>query len=140
MLSRTRRWMLTAGGVATGAVAVPIATPAQAQRWDDNRACQNLSGRDRARCERDRGNRGNGWDRDRDRRERARRSDAKTDGIVAGVVGTAILAGVIAAVADGNKKKNRGNDRRDYCMNRYGNYDERSDSYRASDGRWYRCQ
>ena len=31
-------------------------------------------------------------------------------------------------------------ERQRYCVARYGNYDERSDSYRASDGRWYPCE
>ncbi len=68
-------------------------------------------------------------------RERKRRKDAKADGVVAGVIGTVMIGGIIAAATSGKKKpKDNRSNRRDYCMDRYGSYDERSDSYRASDG------
>ncbi|WP_165191725.1 BA14K family protein [Caulobacter soli] len=98
--------------------------------------CGRLQGGDRRRCE-DR--------RDRDRREHARREserrkDAKNKGVVAGVVGTVIGAAVIGALIDGNKKNKQAEERRRYCLSRYGNYDPSTDSYRANDGRSYRCE
>ena len=140
MVSRTGRWMSIAGAAALAFPIVPVAAPAQARGWDKSSSCRGLEGRDRARCERDRDR--SRWDRHESRRdrERKRRKDAKTDGIVAGVVGTAIVGGIIAAAASSKKKKNKDNDRRGYCEDRYGNYDERTDSYRASDGRSYQCE
>jgi hypothetical protein len=129
MISRSGRSLLLLGAAAQIAMLAPVASPAQAQRWDDRR--------------------GDRWDHDRGRGdwnrrdwERKRRKDAKTDGVVAGVVGTAVLAGVIAAVASSSKNKNRDRDgdRAQYCRDRYGNYDAGSDGYRASDGRIYRCE
>lgn len=143
MTSRTGRWMSIAGAAALAFPILPVAAPVHAQRWDKSSSCRGLDGRDRARCERDRDRRNGGrWDREESRRdrERERRKDAKTDGIVAGVVGTAIIGGIIAAAASSKKNKNKYGDRRSYCEDRYGNYDERTDSYRASDGRWYRCE
>ncbi|MGF7148292.1 hypothetical protein FHS96_001920 [Sphingomonas zeicaulis] len=143
MASRTGWWMLIVAATALALPVGPVTTPAYAQGWDKSSSCRRLDGRDRERCERDRDR----WDPDRNRRERERerRKDAKTDGIVAGVVGTAITGGIIAAAASKkNKDKGRdgdgGRDRRVYCEDRYGNYDGRSDSYRAADGRWYRCE
>ncbi len=82
-----------------------------------------------------------GWDRgyeDRQReRERDRRDDAKAKGVVVGVVGAAVVAGVIAAAA---KRERENRERADYCMNRYGNYDRRNDTYRGSDGYSYPCR
>ena len=140
MLSRAGRWMLIAGAATMASTVAPIAAPAHAQGWDDNRGCSSRD-RDRGRCDRDRYRGDWGRDRDRDRRERERdrRKDAKTDGIVAGVVGTAIIGGIIAAAASSNKKKDGDRDRRDYCESRYGNYDARTDTYRAADGRSYPC-
>jgi hypothetical protein len=124
MVSKAGRSMLVLGAIAQLAMVVPVASPANAQRWDDRRGDWH----------RDRGD----WN--RHRWERERRKDAKTDGIVAGVVGTAVVAGVIAAIASNNKNKGRDRDRADYCRERYGNYDSQSDGYRASDGRIYRCE
>lgn len=151
MSSRIGRWMSLMGAAAFTATLIPIATPAEAQGRGNSASCWGREGRDRARCERDRGN--VNWDRNRRDWERERRKDAKTDGIVAGVVGTAILGGIIAAAASSSKNRKRDDrgsdygdrrndygDRRSYCASRYGNYDERTDSYRASDGRWYRCE
>jgi hypothetical protein len=136
MRNRTGRWLMLASIVSPMAM-VPTA-PAGAQDWRRGSSCRGLEGGDRDRCERASDRRDDRWDR---RRDRERRKDAKTDGIVVGVVGTAILGGIIAAAASGKNKKRDGNDdRRAYCERRYGNYDERTDSYRASDGRWYRCE
>lgn len=140
MPSKLSRLLLMVGAMTTAMTLAPISTPAQAQGWSDGSSCWGLKGRDRTRCERDR-DRGN-WNSDRSRRsrERERRKDAKTDGVVAGVVGTVLVGGIIAAVATSGKKKDKNRDRREYCEDRYGNYDERSDSYRAADGQWYRCE
>lgn len=129
MFLKIGRSMLVLGAVAQVATFVPIASPAYAQRWDDRRseANQDRWERDRSRADRNRRD----W-------ERKRRNDAKTEGIVAGVVGTAVLAGIIAAAASSGKKDRR--EREDYCRDRYGNYDRATDSYRASDGRRYRCE
>ena len=54
--------------------------------------------------------------------------------MVVGVVGAALVAGVIAAAA---KRERETRERADYCMNRYGNYDRRTDSYRDRDGYTY---
>lgn len=137
MVSHMKIRALMLSAACSAAVMPPLASPAAAQSWRRGDACRGLDGRDRARCERASERCDDRWDRRRER-ERNRRNDAKTQGIVAGVVGTAILGGIIAAAASGNKK--RGNDgRREECEERYGNYDERSDSYRASDGRLYPC-
>ncbi len=144
MTSRTGRWLSITAAAALAFPIVPAATPAQAQNWGNASSCWSREGRDRDRCERDQqrrnreeAQRNRAQERQRER-ERDRRNDAKTDGIVIGVVGAAVLAGVIAAATSGKRDSNR--DRRNYCMERYGNYDERSDSYRARDGRWYRCE
>lgn len=143
MASRTGRWLSITAAAALAFPMAPIATPAMAQGWNNAPSCWGLEGRDRARCENERTrwqNERNRQDRDR-KRERDRRKDAKTDGVVAGVIGTVLIGGIIAAAASGNnKEKSRQRDRRSYCLDRYGNYDERTDSYRASDGRWYRCE
>lgn len=70
-------------------------------------------------------------------RERERRDEAKATGIVAGVVGVAVLTGVIAAAAKRDREKNS---RADYCFRRYGNYNRATDTYRAADGYTYRCE
>ncbi|MFC4254940.1 hypothetical protein GRI97_05850 [Altererythrobacter xixiisoli] len=146
MTSRTGRWLSITAAVTLAFPVAPIAAPAHAQSWGNASSCWSREGRDRERCERDQQRRNReeaerNRSRDRDRnRERDRRNDAKTDGIVIGVVGAAVLAGVIAAATSGNRNDREKRDRRNYCMERYGNYDERSDSYRARDGRWYRCE
>jgi hypothetical protein len=142
MVSRIGRWALVSGTAMYMAAAVPVAAPAYAAGWaGGGQSCWGREGRDRARCERDAARDNGRWGDDRNRRdwERKRRNDAKTDGIVAGVVGTAVIAGIIAAASSDKKKRNE-RDRRDYCIDRYGNYDARTDSYRASDGSWYRCE
>ncbi|MFJ1288541.1 hypothetical protein ACIKQ4_20740, partial [Acinetobacter baumannii] len=58
-------------------------------------------------------------------------------GVVTGVIGTALVGGLIVALTSDGKKKAR--ERRRYCLERYGNYDEGSDTYRADDGRSYPC-
>lgn len=69
--------------------------------------------------------------------ERRRREDAKAKGVVIGVVGTAVLAGVIAAAANRQKEKR---ERADDCLRRHGNHDSRTDTYRAADGYRYPCR
>ena len=64
-------------------------------------------------------------------------TSAMTGGVVVGVVGAAVVAGVIAAAA---KRERETRERADYCMNRYGNYDRRTDSYRDRDGYTYPCR
>lgn len=141
MFSLVGRWTMMAGAAASAFTLVPIAAPVHAQNWGAP-SCRGLEGRERVRCERAREQHDSRWDDDRSRnkRERERRKDAKADGVVAGVIGTVLIGGIIAAATSGGKKKKADRNRRDYCMDRYGSYDERSDSYRASDGRWYRCE
>ena len=144
MVSLVGRWTLMAGAVASVSTLVPVAAPVHAQGWGTP-SCRGLDGRERTRCERAREREQSRWERDRNQnqrdRERERRKDARVDGIVAGVVGTVLIGGIIAAATSGgDKKKKEARDRRSYCMDRYGNYDERTDSYRASNGRWYRCE
>lgn len=127
--------MLKVGVVAYVLASAAVTTPVQAQDWRDGRGCWGLEGRDRARCERDNRRAGEHY---RNDRERERRKDAKAEGVVAGVVGAAIIGGIIASAA--NKNKNKERDRREYCERRYGEYDARSDSYRASNGVWYPCR
>ncbi|MBY8821947.1 hypothetical protein [Sphingomonas colocasiae] len=155
MVARLRRCALAIGAFAWLADAVPSVSVAHAQDSQDRRwshrppprpmepsfdRCDRLHGRDRARCEgrRDRDRRA--WRHHERERERDRRNDARTEGVVAGVVGAAIIGGVIAAVAKDGKKKKELRERRRHCIDRYGNYDERTDSYRASDGRFHRCE
>ena len=57
--------------------------------------------------------------------------------MVVGVVGAAVVAGGIAAAA---KRERETRERADDCMNRYGNYDRRTDSYRDRDGYTYPCR
>jgi hypothetical protein len=157
MPTSTKRWLLTIGAGAYLVVSGPFTTIANAQEDDrrsgwgrgddryDRPRCDYLDGRDRVRCdrerarwERDRRGRGHHWERERERRKR---EEAKKKGVVAGVVGTAIVGGIIAAIAsDGGKKKKKAREREEYCRDRYDNYDARTDSYQASDGRWYRCE
>ncbi len=57
--------------------------------------------------------------------------------MVVGVVGAAVVAGVIAAAA---KRERETRERADYCIRRYGNYDRRNDTYRGADGYTYPCR
>ncbi len=149
-MARLGRTALALGAAAYLAAALPAAgLPAGAQQerrgdWQDDggwdrSGCDRRDGRDRIRCERDQAR----WEREREDRwrreaERKRRDDARAKGVAAGVIGTALVGGLIVALAsDGKKKKAR--ERARYCIERYGNYDERSDTYRARDGNSYPC-
>lgn len=134
MRSKSGSLLLTLGAMSFTVLAGPIAAPAEAKGWDRDRPC--WSGGDRRHCGPDRDR----WERERRERERRRRKDAKADGVVAGVVGAAVVGGIIAAAASSNKKNKEKRERRGYCIERYGNYDERTDSYRAADGAWYKCE
>ncbi len=118
--------------VAAQLVLMPYAGDAHAQRGDRYNPQWSQDYRDRER---------DAWERrERERnheRERERRHDAKTAGVVVGVVGAAVVAGVIAAAA---KRERETRERADYCMNRYGNYDRRNDTYRSYDGYTYPCR
>lgn len=107
-------------------VLMPYSGGAHAQRGDRYNPQWNQDYRDR-----------DDWQRRERERERERRHDAKTTGVVVGVVGAAVVAGVIAAAA---KRERETRERADYCMNRYGNYDRRTDSYRDRDGYTYPCR
>ncbi|WP_313207415.1 hypothetical protein [Stenotrophomonas sp.] len=109
-------------------VLLPYAGTAQAQHRDGYRSGWDRGYEDRHRDERER--------RERER-ERDRRDDARAKGVVVGVVGAAVVAGVIAAAA---KRERENRERADYCMQRYGNYDRRNDTYRGSDGYSYPCR
>lgn len=129
MFSKARRVALWLGATVPLTVAIAHSTAAHAQRWDDRGPSWHQRG---------------SWERQREevsRREweRRRHDDAKAAGVVAGVVGTAVLVGVIAAAANRDKEE-RARARVDYCVNRYGNYDQTTDSYRASNGYAYRCE
>ncbi|NED68989.1 BA14K family protein [Streptomyces sp. SID10244] len=110
--------------VAAQLVLMPYAGDAHAQRGDRYNPQWNQDYRERDR---------EAWE----RRERERRHDAKTAGVVVGVVGAAVVAGAIAAAA---KRERETRERADYCMNRYGNYDRRNDTYRGADGYTYPCR
>lgn len=114
--------------VAAQLVLMPYAGDAHAQRGDRYNPQWNQDYRDRDRDD---------WQRRERERERERRHDAKTTGVVVGVVGAAVVAGVIAAAA---KRERETRERADYCMSRYGNYDRRTDSYRDRDGYTYPCR
>ncbi len=109
-------------------VLLPYSGDAHAQRGDRYAPQWNQDYRDRDR---------DAWERRKRERERERRHDAKTAGVVVGVVGAAVVAGVIAAAA---KREREVRERADYCMNRYGNYDRRNDTYRGADGYTYSCR
>jgi hypothetical protein len=109
-------------------VLMPYSGDAHAQRGDRYNPQWSQDYRDRDRDD---------WQRRERERERERRHDAKTTGVVVGVVGAAVVAGVIAAAA---KRERETRERADYCMNRYGNYDRRTDSYRDRDGYTYPCR
>ncbi|MBN5141415.1 MULTISPECIES: hypothetical protein [Stenotrophomonas] len=114
--------------VAAQLVLMPYAGDAHAQRGDRYNPQWNQDYRERDR---------EAWERRERERERERRHDAKTAGVVVGVVGAAVVAGVIAAAA---KRERETRERADYCMNRYGNYDRRNDTYRGADGYTYPCR
>ena len=59
---------------------------------------------------------------------------------MAGAVGVLVVGGIVAALASSGKKDKEKRERKRYCEARYGSYDERTDTYRASDGRWYPCE
>jgi hypothetical protein len=115
-------------------VLLPYSGAAHAQRGDRYAPQWNQDYRDRDRDAWERRER----ERKREReRERERRHDAKATGVVVGVVGAAVVAGVIAAAA---KRERETRERADYCMSRYGNYDRRNDTYRGADGYTYPCR
>ncbi|WP_440087562.1 hypothetical protein [Stenotrophomonas sp. S11A1a] len=106
---------------------MPYSSDAHAQRGDRYSPHWSQDYRDRER---------DAWERRERERERERRHDGKTAGVVVGVVGAAVVAGVIAAAA---RREREVRERADYCMNRYGNYDRRNDTYRGADGYTYPC-
>lgn len=132
MSLKPRRTALLLAAAAQLMLLLPYSGDAHAQRgnrynpqWD-----QDYRDRDRDAWER--------RERERERdRERERRHDAKTTGVVVGVVGVAVVAGVIAAAA---KRERETRERADYCIRRYGNYDRRKDTYRGADGYTYPCR
>ncbi|TPD71419.1 hypothetical protein FJP69_05550 [Stenotrophomonas maltophilia] len=126
MFLKTGRTVLLLVAAAQLLVLLPYSGDAHAQRGDRYNPQWNQDYRDRERDD---------WQ--RRERERERRHDAKTAGVVVGVVGAAVVAGVIAAAA---KRERETRERADYCMNRYGNYDRRTDSYRDRDGYTYPCR
>ncbi|WP_411851942.1 hypothetical protein ACLB90_05300 [Stenotrophomonas sp. LGBM10] len=125
MFFRTGRIALLCAVAAQMLVPLPYVGIAHAQP-DDYRPGWNQHDRDDRRD-----------DRRRHERERDRRDDDKATGVVVGVVATAVVAGVIAAAA---KRERETRERTDYCIQRYGNYDRRSDSYRAANGYTYPCR
>ncbi|MET4598532.1 hypothetical protein [Stenotrophomonas sp. 2694] len=128
MFLKTGRTVLLLVAAAQLLVLLPYSGDAHAQRGDRHNPQWNQDYRDRERDD---------WQRRERERERERRHDAKATGVVVGVVGAAVVAGVIAAAA---KRERETRDRADYCMNRYGNYDRRTDSYRDRDGYTYPCR
>ncbi|MDV3514665.1 hypothetical protein [Stenotrophomonas sp. C1657] len=126
MFLKTGRTVLLLVAAAQLLVLLPYSGDAHAQRGDRYSPQWNQDYRDRERDD---------WQ--RRERERERRHDAKTTGVVVGVVGAAVVAGVIAAAT---KRERETRERADYCMNRYGNYDRRTDSYRDRDGYTYPCR
>ncbi|MEV5121201.1 MULTISPECIES: hypothetical protein [Stenotrophomonas] len=128
MFLKTGRAVLLLVAAAQLLVLLPYSGDAHAQRGDRYNPQWNQDYRDRERDD---------WQRRERERERERRHDAKTTGVVVGVVGAAVVAGVIAAAA---KRERETRERADYCMNRYGNYDRRTDSYRDRDGYTYPCR
>lgn len=156
MAFRSRRLALSVGALAYIVALAPVNAPAFAQNWESARSCRGLDGRSRVNCERERDRDRTRGERDRydrkdqdrharrdqDRREweRKRRKDAKKDGVVAGAVGAVVVGGLVAAIASSENKKKKERARREYCEDRYGTYDTKTDSYRASDGRWYPCE
>ena len=129
MLTPARRpllWLLTS---AQFLVLMPLSGVAHAQRGDHRHGWDH---RDRYEHRRD-------WQRERERRDRRdRRENRQAAGVVAGVVGTALLLGAISAA--NNRAQSPQHARANYCLNRYGNYDAATDTYRAADGYAYRCR
>ena len=101
-------------------VLLPYSSDAHAQRGDRYAPQWNQDYRDRDR---------DAWERrEREReRERERRHDAKATGVVVGVVGAAVVAGVIAAAAKRERETRERADRR-------------NDTYRGADGYTYPCR
>lgn len=128
MFLKTGRNALLLAATAQLLVLLPYSGDAHAQRSERYNPQWNQDYRDRERDD---------WQRRERDRDRERRHDAKTTGVVVGVVGAAVVAGVIAAAA---KRERETRERADYCMNRYGNYDRRTDSYRDRDGYTYPCR
>ncbi|WP_312401143.1 hypothetical protein [Stenotrophomonas indicatrix] len=128
MFLKTGRTALLLAAATQVLVLMPYSGDAHAQRSDRYNPQWNQDYRDRERDD---------WQRRERERERERRHDAKATGVVVGVVGAAVVAGVIAAAA---KRERETRERADYCMNRYGNYDRRTDSYRDRDGYTYPCR
>ncbi|WP_313144816.1 hypothetical protein [Stenotrophomonas sp.] len=128
MFQKTGRSAVLLAAALQMLVLLPYAGTAQAQHRDGYRSGWDRGYEDRHRDERER--------RERER-ERDRRDDARAKGVVVGVVGAAVVAGVIAAAA---KRERENRERADYCMQRYGNYDRRNDTYRGSDGYSYPCR
>ncbi|HEL2957907.1 hypothetical protein ACN9MD_09160 [Stenotrophomonas maltophilia] len=128
MFQKTGRAALLLGAALQVLVLLPYAGQAHAQNRDGYRSGWDRGYQDRQRDE---------WERRERERERDRRDDAKAKRVVVGVVGAAVVAGVIAAAA---KREREVRERADYCMSRYGNYDRRSDTYRGSDGYSYPCR
>lgn len=73
---------------------------------------------------------------DRQRREQ-RRKDRVRSAIVISTLGPQAAGGVVATSVV--KKKRMERERRNYCLDRYGNYDQKTDSYRDDRGQWRRC-
>ncbi|WP_422346585.1 hypothetical protein [Stenotrophomonas sp. DR009] len=128
MFQKTGRTAVLLGAALQLLVLLPYAGQAHAQNRDGYRSDWDRGYQDRQRDD---------WERRERERERDRRDDAKAKRVVVGVVGAAVVAGVIAAAA---KREREIRERVDYCMNRYGNYDRRSDTYRGSDGYSYPCR
>ncbi len=130
MFMKPGRAALLLAAAANLLVLLPYSGDAHAQRGDRYSPQWNQNYRDRDR---------DAWERrERERdRERERRHEARTTGVVVGVVGAAVVAGVIAAAA---KRERETRERADYCIRRYGNYDRRNDTYRSADGYTYPCR
>lgn len=120
-------------------VVVDGAAYAQDRRgWGDrdwSRDCSRYENRDSRWCRRAR-------EEERRRRddEHDRHKNDAAKGAVAGAVGVLVVGGIVAALASSGKKDKEKRERKRYCEARYGSYDERTDTYRASDGRWYPCE
>ncbi len=128
----------------SGVVVVDGAAYAQDRRgWGDggwSRDCSRYENRDSRWCRHERDDERRRRDDERARREHDRHKNDVAKGAVAGAVGVLVVGGLVAALASSGKKDKEKRERQRYCVARYGNYDERSDSYRASDGRWYPCE
>ncbi|EKT4094855.1 hypothetical protein ACS0OQ_13985 [Stenotrophomonas riyadhensis] len=128
MFMKPGRAALLLAAAANLLVLLPYSGDAHAQRGDRYSPQWNQDYRDRDR---------DAWERRERERERERRHEARTTGVVVGVVGAAVVAGVIAAAA---KRERETRERADYCIRRYGNYDRRNDTYRSADGYTYPCR